>query len=114
MPRGLTAVRALREAGVVVAAGGDNLQDPFNPMGRACPFDTAALMVMTTHLSPADAWASVTDDARRAVGRRAGGITTGAPADLLAVRAASVREAIATAPAHRMVWHGGRRVGGPP
>ena len=35
MPRGLTAVRALLEAGVVVAAGADNLQDPFNPLGRA-------------------------------------------------------------------------------
>ena len=41
MPRGLTAVKALRAAGVVVAAGADNLQDPFNPMGRACPFETA-------------------------------------------------------------------------
>jgi cytosine deaminase len=114
MPRGLTAVRALRDAGVVVAAGGDNLQDPFNPMGRACPFETAALMVMTAHLSPAEAWASVTDAARRAVGRPANGITTGAPADLLAVRAASLREAIATGPALRMVWHRGRRVAGPP
>ena len=52
MPRGVTAVRALREAGVVVAAGADNLQDPFNPLGRACPFETAALMVLTAHLSP--------------------------------------------------------------
>jgi cytosine deaminase len=114
MPRGLTAVGALREAGVVVAAGGDNLQDPFNPMGRACPFDTAALMVMTSHLSPAEAWASVTDDARRAVGRPTAVITNGAPADLLAVRAGSVREAIASAPPHRMVWHGGRLVASPP
>ncbi len=114
MPRGLTAVRALRDAGVVVAAGGDNLQDPFNPMGRACPFETAALMVMTAHLSPAEAWASVTDAARRAVGRPVNGIATGAPADLLAVRAASLREAIATGPAPRMVWHGGRLVAGPP
>ena len=46
MPRGLTAVRALLDAGVVVAAGADNLQDPFNPLGRACPFETAALMVL--------------------------------------------------------------------
>ena len=52
MPRGLTAVAALRSAGVNVAAGADNLQDPFNPLGRACPFETAGLMVMTCHLSP--------------------------------------------------------------
>ncbi len=59
MPRGLTAVAALRAAGVNVAAGADNLQDPFNPVGRACPFETAGLMVMTSHLSPGDAWDAV-------------------------------------------------------
>ena len=53
MPRGLTAVAALREAGVNVAAGADNLQDPFNPVGRACPFETAGLMIMAAHLTPA-------------------------------------------------------------
>src|SRR5690606_34419752 len=44
MPRGLTAVDVLRRAGVTVAAGADNVQDPFNPVGRACPFETAGLM----------------------------------------------------------------------
>ena len=34
-PRGLTALRPLLEAGVTVAGGADNLQDPFNTMGRA-------------------------------------------------------------------------------
>jgi cytosine deaminase len=49
VPRGLTAIDALRTAGVAVAAGADNLQDPFNPMGRACPFETAGLMVLVAH-----------------------------------------------------------------
>jgi cytosine deaminase len=110
MPRGLTAVRTLRDAGVVVAAGGDNLQDPYNPMGRADPFETAALMVMTAHLSPADAWSTVTDEARRAVGREAVGVVAGAPADLFAVRAGSLREAIAVGPPDRIVWRRGRRL----
>jgi cytosine/creatinine deaminase len=110
MPRGLTAVRALRDAGVVVAAGGDNLQDPFNPLGRGCPFETAALMLLTAHLSPAESWAAVTDDARRAVHRPPLAVAPGAPADLLAVRAGSLRAAIATGPPERMVWHRGRRV----
>ncbi len=107
MPRGLTAVKALRQAGVVVAAGGDNLQDPFNPVGRADPFETAALMVLTAHLSAAEAWATVTDQARRAVGGAPASVAPGAPADLLAVRAASLREAIACAPADRKVWRRG-------
>lgn len=108
MPRGLTAVAALRAEGVVVAAGADNLQDPFNPLGRACPFETAGLMVLTTHLSPGEAWSTVTDQAAHATGRPPGTITPGAPADLLAVRAASLREAIATGPADRLVWRRGR------
>ena len=81
--------------GAVVAAGADNLQDPFNPLGRGCPFETAALMVLAAHLSPAEAWASVT-------GPR--GIAVGQPADLIAVRASSLREAIAMGAPDRQVW----------
>ncbi|MET0460552.1 MAG: amidohydrolase family protein [Ilumatobacteraceae bacterium] len=110
MPRGLTAVKALRNAGVVVAAGADNLQDPFNPLGRACPFETAGLMVWTAHLSPADAWACVTDMAARALGRAPLAIAAGAPADLVAVPVASLREAIASGAPRRTVWHHGHRV----
>ncbi len=74
MPRGLTAVAALRAAGVNVAAGADNLQDPFNPVGRACPFETAGLMIMAAHHLPAEAWRAVSTDvgthsARTAAGR---------------------------------------------
>jgi cytosine deaminase len=110
MPRGLTAVAALREAGVKVAAGADNLQDPFNPVGRACPFETAGLMVMTAHLLPHEAWSIVSDDAAEVVGLAPVSVTPGDQADLLAVRAATVREAIAFGPNDRMVWHRGRTV----
>ena len=105
IPRGLTAVDRLRAAGVTVAAGADNLQDPFNPVGRACPFETAGLMIMAAHLLPADAWAAVSTDAARVLGRAgAAGLAEGAPADLLAVPAATLREAIAFAPAGRRRW----------
>ena len=87
MPRGLTAVAALRAAGVNVAAGADNLQDPFNPVGRACPFETAGLMIMSAHDLPAVAWSAVTDAARRTLGLPPVAIAAGAPADLMAVRA---------------------------
>jgi cytosine deaminase len=110
MPRGLTAVAALRRAGVNVAAGADNLQDPFNPVGRACPFETAGLMVMTAHLLPHEAWASVADNAASALQLDAVSVSTGDRADLLAVRAATVREAIAFGPNDRMVWHRGHTV----
>jgi cytosine/creatinine deaminase len=110
MPRGLTAVDALRRAGVNVAAGADNLQDPFNPLGRACPFETAGLMVMSAHLLPHEAWATVTDNAARILRSEAVSVAPGDQADLLAVRAATVREAIAFGPNDRMVWHRGHTV----
>jgi len=110
MPRGVTAVAALMAAGVNVAAGADNLQDPFNPLGRACPLETAGLMTMTAHVPPVDAWSMVTDAARLALGREIVTIRRGAPADLLAVRADSLRQAIAFGPADRHVWHHGRPV----
>ena len=96
MPRGVTAVRALRAAGVNIAAGADNLQDPFNPVGRADPLETAGLMIMTAHVLPADALEMVTTNARQAMGL--------CPSeDRVAVRAATVREAIAFAPADRQL-----------
>jgi cytosine/creatinine deaminase len=108
VPRGLTAIDALRTAGVAVAAGADNLQDPFNPMGRACPFETAALMVLVVHDLPAQAWRSVSADARRVLGLPAAGLAPGSPADLVAVPAASLRQAIAEGPGPRRVWRAGR------
>ena len=110
MPRGLTAVAALRSAGVNVAAGADNLQDPFNPLGRACPFETAGLMVMTCHLSPIDAWTAVSTNAAQLMRLESVSVARGDRADLVAVRAATVREAIAFGPNDRMVWHRGRTV----
>jgi cytosine/creatinine deaminase len=96
MPRGVTAVKALRAAGVNVAAGADNLQDPFNPVGRGDPLETAGLMIMTAHVLPADALDMVSTAARTAMG-------LGPSDDHVAVRACSIREAIAFGPADRHV-----------
>ena len=112
MPRGLTAVGALTAAGVNVAAGADNLQDPFNPVGRGDPLETAGLMIMVGHLLPHDAYASVSARPRRALGLPANDVVVGAPADLVAVRAETVREAIAMGPPGRLVLRAGRIVAG--
>jgi len=109
-PRGLTAIDALTAAGVQVAAGGDNAGDPFNPVGRLDPLETAALLVLAAHQDTDRAWQLVTRDARRVLGAPPAGPTRGARADLVAVRADSVGEAIALAPGDRMVWRGGRLV----
>ena len=112
MPRALTAVRALRAAGVNVCAGADNLQDPFNPMGRADPLETASLMVMAAHLLPGDALHAVSGAVRHAIHGTSGCLAVGEPANLVALQASSVREALAFGPAGRLVFHGGRPVSG--
>lgn len=110
VPRGLTALRTLRAAGVTVAAGGDNVQDPFNLLGRGDPLETAALLVLAGHDDPATAYDAVSAQARRAMGLPPVAVAPGAPAELLAIRAGSVREALATATAERLVVHAGRVV----
>jgi cytosine deaminase len=109
-PRGLTAIAALREAGALVAGGGDNFQDPFIPIGAGDPLQTAQLLVCAAHLDPADAYELVADAARAVMGLEPIEFESGAPAELLAVRAASLREAVATLTEARLVIHAGRVV----
>jgi cytosine/creatinine deaminase len=107
--RGLTALRPLLDAGVTVAAGGDNLRDPFNPVGRADPLETASLLVAAGHLTPEEAYAAVSTGARAAMGLPEVLVQPGFPAELLAIRAASLGEAIAGG-GGRVVIHEGRVV----
>jgi len=101
-PRALAPVRVLLEEGVNVCAGGDNLQDPFNPMGRADPLEAANLLVTVAHLSAEEALECVTGSASRAIGARDAG-TTGTASPHLSVRATTVREALATGAPDRRV-----------
>lgn len=109
-PRGLTAIRALVDAGVRVAAGADNVRDPFNPVGRGDALETASLLVTAGHLTPDEAYAMVSEHARSVMGLPAAGPVVGARADLLAVAATSVTDAVANAPADRIVLSRGRLV----
>ena len=67
-PRGLTAMPALRAAGATVAAGGDNLRDPFHPVGRGDALEVAALMVTCAHIDPVVALETVTTAPRATLG----------------------------------------------
>lgn len=109
-PRGLTAVRALLAAGVDVAAGGDNVRDPFCAVGRADPLETAALMVMAAHLDPTEAWTAVTASGRAALGLPPVAVVAGAPAELLCVEGVDLVDALARAGERRLVVHRGRLV----
>jgi len=98
------------DAGAPLAAGGDHVQDSVSPMGRADPLETAALLVLGARLTPAAAFASVSSAGRRVMRRPEVMIAAGAPADLVAVRAADLGGAIASGPPDRIVLRGGRVV----
>jgi cytosine deaminase len=109
VPRGLTALAALADAGATVVAGGDNVEDPFNLMGRSDPLETAALLVMAGHVSPDTALSMVTSAPGDTEPRYQTGFVpeVGTQADLVAIDAPSVRGAIATASPDRLVFRRG-------
>ncbi len=107
-PRGLTAIGPLLDAGVVVAAGADNVQDPYNLVGRSDPLETAALLVMAGHLTPDEAYQMVSNSGRLALGLAPVEFRKGDPADFVAIDALSIRAAIADAPRSRRVYRAGR------
>ncbi len=109
-PRGLTAVRSLLDAGVVVAAGADNVRDPFCAMGRLDALETAALLVMTAHLTADEAWSACTEGGRAVLGLPPVSLVPGSPAEVLAVEGESLTDAMAGAGERRIVIHRGRVV----
>jgi cytosine deaminase len=110
VPRGLTAVRELIDAGARFAAGADNVRDPFNPLGRSDALETAMLLVAAGHLNIEEAVTAVSGGARDVMGLPAAGAVEGARAEFLAVRGTSLADVVADAPADRYVVHAGQLV----
>jgi cytosine deaminase len=110
VPRALAPVGLLEAAGVLVAAGGDNWRDPFNPVGRIDPMEIASLLVSAAHLTATRAYELVSTAARAVLGLPAAALRPGDTADLLAIEAADLDEAVASGTQQRMVWHRGRLV----
>ncbi|MGH8956906.1 MAG: amidohydrolase family protein [Microbacterium sp.] len=109
-PRGITALKALLEAGVTVAGGGDNVQDFFHPLGCGDALQTASLLVLAGQLDVPTAYRLVSENARAVLGLRAVTVEPGSPAELLAVAGGSLREAIASTTEDRLVFRRGRLV----
>lgn len=108
--RGLTAIRVLQAAGVTVAAGADNVRDPFNPTGRFDPLETASLLITAGHLDPESALAAVSSSARELMGLDPTTPEAQPGSDYLSAPGESVADVIAAAPAARTVVRGGRLV----
>jgi cytosine deaminase len=107
-PRGITALRALIDAGVTVGGGGDNVQDFFHPLGCGDPLQTAALLVIGGQLDIPTAYRLVSEGARAAMGLPAHGVAPGADAELVAVAGSCLQEVLATTTEDRIVFRRGR------
>lgn len=106
-------VALLRKAGVRVAAGSDNIRDAWSPFGNAsmlercwlvayrCGFRTDADIESTLDLATSEPAALLGLD-------RA--LAPGSPADLIAVSAGSLAQAIVERPRPDLVLRGGRAV----
>ncbi|MFC4947335.1 amidohydrolase family protein [Pseudonocardia sp. GCM10023141] len=110
VPRGLAAVRRILDAGIPLAAGADNLRDPFNPAGRADPFETTSLLMTAGHLRGEEALAAITTGARTVLGLPAAGTDVGDVADLMLVPDGDLGDVLAGAEDARIVLTGGRVV----
>ncbi|MFE1954336.1 amidohydrolase family protein [Streptomyces sp. NPDC059524] len=118
-PRGpLPPVLRLREHGVRVFGGSDNIRDTWWPYGTGDMLERATIIGLRSGLmTDAElhhAAALVTDEGATALGLADYGLTPGSRADLVAVAAGSVPEAVASHPRRVAVLHAGRVVGPEP
>jgi len=105
--RAITPIHRLQRAGVIVAAGADNLQDPFNLVGRADPLEIASLLMISAHVTTEMAIQMISTDAHQAVHGIKSALAIGQPANFVALPATNLRESIAMGPPDRIVVYGG-------
>jgi cytosine/creatinine deaminase len=106
--RTLTPVQALRQAGVNVAFGSNNIRNAFTPFGSADPLQMGLLLAHAAQLGSPDDQAYVLDMCTRNAARAMGlendyGIAVGRQADLLIVDATRVSDALLDLPARLWV-----------
>ena len=105
--RAITPIHRLQQAGVVVAAGADNLQDPFNLVGRGDPLEIASLLMVSAQVTAPQALQMISAQAHHASHGVTSSLAVGEPADFTAIPATNIRESIAMGPPDRIVVYGG-------
>ena len=109
LKRPLAPIKQLQKAGVLLAVGGDNVQDPWFPTGN---FDPLALMSTSLPLAQLVPWerlglAPFTTAAARLMGLEWDGtLQVGGPAEFLLLEAASWAEALSTPPKRQVLING--------
>jgi len=108
----LIPVVRLREAGVRVFAGSDNVRDAWSPFGNGDMLDRAMLVAYRAGLRTDDGLALALDlatgAAAQAIGYGPYGLEIGARGDFVALEAETVAEAVVNRPPRALVVKGGR------
>ncbi|MFZ0407018.1 MAG: amidohydrolase family protein [Cyanobium sp.] len=102
-------IRQLQRAGVEVALGGDNVQDPWYPGGAFDPIELLRLAALISHVVPwqRQGLAPFSTVPSRLLGLDWDGVLrVGAPADLLVLGAGSWQQLLAQAPQRRLLRGG--------
>ena len=102
-------IRQLQEAGVVVAVGGDNVQDPWFPAGDFDPVALLSFCLPACHLVPwqRQGLAPFTTAAARLLELEWDGVLrVGGPADLVVLGAPTWQELLARTPRRRVLRDG--------
>ncbi len=112
--RGVTRVRDFLAAGVNVAVGQDDIDDPYYPFGRGDMLELAFVVCHAAHLgSPAEmgsAFDMVTCNPAKGMRLSGYGIEKGSWADMALLDCRSIHEALRLQPDRLAVWRRGRLV----
>ncbi|MGY3489590.1 cytosine/adenosine deaminase-related metal-dependent hydrolase [Bradyrhizobium sp. USDA 4011] len=104
----------LRDAGVTVFSGNDNIRDSWWPYGDGDLLERAMMVGYRSGFNTDDQLAAafdmVTTNAARALGLKDYGLTVGGTADFVVLDARHVQEAVVARPKPRDVYKAGRLV----
>lgn len=105
-------LKLLKEHGVEVFGGSDNIRDAWSPFGNGDMLDRAMMIAYRANFRHdhelALAFEMVTDAGARVLGLADYGLKAGGPADFVAVEAETLAEAVATRPRRKLVVKVGR------
>lgn len=105
-------IKLLRQAGVTVFGGSDNIRDSWWPYGDGDMLSRAMMIGYRSDFRTDDdltiAFEVVTSAGAKALGLEGYGLEVGAPADFVVVPAAHIPEAVVAAPKTRTVYRAGR------
>jgi cytosine deaminase len=107
-------IKLLREHGVVVFGGSDNIRDAWSPFGNGDMLERAMMIGYRANFRHDEelalAFDMVTKAAADVLGLASYGIAAGGPADFVVVEAGSLAEAVAGRPRRKLVIKAGRIV----